>query len=197
VVDGQSPVQAAKLALRTRVAASRESRSVSDRSDQSLALAEHVLALPEVARATTVAAYVAMDSEPGTGTLLRGLLAEGKRVILPVLLPDRDLAWAPYRGDDELAPARWGILEPTGPRLGLDAIAGADLVLVPGLAVSPDGNRLGRGAGSFDRALARVRPEVLTCALLFDDEVDLPVPAEAHDRPVRAVATARGVTRFS
>ena len=71
-----------------------------------------------------------------------------------------------------------------GPRLGVDAVATADVVLVPGLAVSADGHRLGRGGGSYDRALARVPVGTFTCVLLYDGEVGLDVPVEPHDRTV-------------
>ncbi|WP_298757496.1 5-formyltetrahydrofolate cyclo-ligase, partial [uncultured Nocardioides sp.] len=159
-------------------------------------LARVVLESPQVRRAASVAAYVGVGSEPGTGPLLAGLLAAGKRVLLPVLLPDLDLDWAVHTGDAGLAPASRGLLEPTGPRLGVDAVATPDVVLVPGLAVSPTGLRLGRGGGSYDRALARVPVGTFTCVLLHDDEVGLDVPAAPHDRPVTAVATPSGVRRF-
>ena len=100
-----------------------------------------------------MAAYVAVGSEPGTAALLDALVAAGKRVVLPVLLPDGDLDWAAYAGDQDLVPARFGLLEPGGQRLGPDAVGTADVVLVPGLAVSARGERLGRGGGSYDRAL--------------------------------------------
>ena len=64
----------------------------------------------------------------------------------------------------------------------------ADVVLVPALAVDGRGSRLGRGGGSYDRALARVFGLVPTIALLYDDELLDHVPAEPHDRAVRAVA---------
>ena len=148
---------------------------------------------PEIRRAATVAAYVSIGSEPGTGLLLRDLAAAGKRVILPVLLPDGDLDWAAYAGDDSLAarPAR-------APRAGRPApgcrrVANADVVLVPGLAVSATGDRLGRGGGSYDRALGRVPVGTFTCVLLHDDEVGLDVPVEPHDRRVTAAATPSGI----
>ena len=59
-------------------------------------------------------------------------------------------------------------------------------MLVPGLAVAGDGMRLGRGGGSYDRALGRVPVGTFTCVLLYDDEVGLDVPVEPHDRPVAA-----------
>ena len=117
-------------------------------------------------------------------------------MILPVLLPDGDLDWAVYGGPADLAAARRGLLEPTGERLGADAIATADVVLVPGLAVAVDGMRLGRGGGSYDRALGRVPVGTFTCVLLYDDEVGLDVPVEPHDRPVTHVASPAGVVRL-
>jgi 5-formyltetrahydrofolate cyclo-ligase len=71
------------------------------------------------------------------------------------------------------------------------------VVLVPGLAVASDGMRLGRGGGSYDRALGRVPVGTFTCVLLYDGEVGIDVPREAHDRPVTAAATPRGIVRFS
>ena len=184
----------AKLALRDQLLTTRHRRSLTEMGEAGRAIAEHLLAHPEVRRAATVAAYVSLPGEPGTGVLLDALLDAGKRVILPVLLPDLDLDWGTYRGADHLSSAGRGLLEPDGDTLGVGAIATADVVLVPGLAVSPTGMRLGRGGGSYDRGLDRVPVGTFTCALLFDDEVGIAVPAEPHDRPVRAVATPTGVT---
>lgn len=77
------------------------------------------------------------------------------------------------------------------------AVASADVVLVPAVAVDRTGVRLGRGGGSYDRALARVGPAILTAALLYDGELVDSVPAEPHDQRVRAVVTpARGLVRL-
>lgn len=186
----------AKIALRDRLLTTRRRRTLVDRSEVAAALAGHLLDAPEVRRAATVAAYVSVGAEPGTGPLLSALVAAGKRVLLPLLMPDGDLDWAHYRGDDSLVSARRGLLEPSGPSLGVQAVATADVVLVPGLAVSLDGDRLGRGGGSYDRALARVPLGTFTCVLLHDDEVGLAVPTDAHDRPVRAAASPAGITRL-
>ncbi|KQY56795.1 MULTISPECIES: 5-formyltetrahydrofolate cyclo-ligase [unclassified Nocardioides] len=184
----------AKTALRDQVVTARNRLSLADVSAGGVALAEHLLAAPEVRRAASVAAYVSIGTEPGTGLLLDGLVSAGKRVILPVLAPDDDLDWAAY--DGSLEQARRGLLEPTGPRLGLDAIATPEVVLVPGLAVGRDGMRMGRGGGSYDRALARVPVGTFVCVLLYDDELRDQVPVEPHDRPVTAAATPSGIRRF-
>ncbi|MGZ4457283.1 MAG: 5-formyltetrahydrofolate cyclo-ligase [Nocardioides sp.] len=187
---------AAKVALRDQLLTARNRRSLLDVGAAARDLAAHLLATDEVRRAGTVAAYVALGTEPGTGPLLDALARSGKRVLLPVLLPDDDLDWATYRGHDSLVPARRGLLEPAGETHGPDAVAWADVVLVPGLAVDRDGLRLGRGGGSYDRALGRVPVGTFTCVLLYDGEVGLDVPAEPHDRPVRAAATPSGVVRL-
>jgi 5-formyltetrahydrofolate cyclo-ligase len=190
-------VVGAKTAMRDQLLTTRNRRSLLERSEAAREIALHLTAAPEVRRAATVAAYIAMGSEPGTAPLLHALVAAGKRVVLPVLLPDGDLDWAAYAGDQDLVPARFGLLEPVGRRLGPEAVATADVVLVPGLAASVRGERLGRGGGSYDRALGRVPVGTFTCVLLYDDEVGVEVPVEAHDRAVTAAAHPAGITRFA
>ncbi len=128
--------------------------------------------------------------------MLDGLVVAGKRVILPLLRPDNDLDWAVYAGPDSLQRAGRGLLEPSGPPLGLDAVATADAVIVPGLAADRTGMRLGRGGGSYDRALGRVPVGTFVCVVLNSEEVLGDVPAAPHDRRVTAAATERGVIRF-
>ena len=188
---------AAKLALRDQLLTARNRRPLLERSDAARAIARHLTAAAEVRRAATVAAYVAVGAEPGTAPLLHALLAAGKRVVLPVLLPDGDLDWATYAGDQDLASAPRGLLEPVSEPLGVTAVATADVVLVPGLAVSSRGERLGRGGGSYDRALGRVPVGTPTCVLLYDEEVGLEVPVEPHDRPVTAAVSPQGIRRFA
>lgn len=185
----------AKLALRDQLLAARRRIPVLELGAAARATAEHLLATEEVRRAATVAAYVSVSHEPGTGPLLDALAGSGRRVLLPVVLPGMDLDWAVYAGPDDLRRAR-GLLEPAGRRLGVEAVAGADVVLVPGLAVGRDGTRLGRGAGCYDRALARVPAGTFTCAVLHRGEVLDDVPAEPHDRPVDAAVTPDGLVRL-
>lgn len=187
---------ARKTAMRDRLVTARNRRSLWDVAQSARSIADHLLGTAEVRRAATVAAYVSVSNEPGTGPLLEQLLDLGRRVIVPVVLPDLDLDWAVYDGPTGLVRARRGLLEPEGPRLGLDAVATADVVLTPGQAVDRTGMRLGQGGGCYDRALGRVPVGTFTCTLLYDDELVDEVPAGPHDRPVTAVVTPSGVTRL-
>ena len=183
----------AKGALRDQVTAARRRRPLAEAAHDAQAIADHLLGWEAVRRAATVAAYVPFGREPGTGLLLDALVDAGKRVVLPVLLPDNDLDWAVYQGPARMGKAVRGLLEPVGARLGPEAISTADVVLVPGLAVSAAGLRLGRGGGSYDRALARVPVGTPVAVLLYDDEVGRDVPVAAHDRAVTHAATPSGV----
>ncbi|MFH8532981.1 5-formyltetrahydrofolate cyclo-ligase [Streptomyces tendae] len=192
-----------KRTLRRDFLAARNRLTPDDVREAAEALAGRALGLPEVAGAHAVAAYVSVGAEPGTLALLDALRARGVRVLLPALLPDNDLDWGEYAGEGSLARVRHGgrmeLFEPTGERLGPDAVTRADVVLLPGVAVDGRGLRLGRGGGSYDRVLARLaaagaRPALLV--LLYDREVVARVPAEPHDRPVDAVVTPSGVRRF-
>ena len=190
-------VAAEKAALRRRLLADRARLSPDQRAAAARALRDAVLELPQVQMAGTIAAYYSLSSEPDTHGLVYALWKRGGYVLLPLLRPDADLDWASYEGPDSLRPGPRGLAEPAEPPRGMDAVARADLVLVPALAVDRGGVRLGRGGGSYDRALARVAPGIPTIALLYDGELLDEVPADDHDQRVRLVARpSAGITRL-
>ncbi|MBG6093651.1 5-formyltetrahydrofolate cyclo-ligase [Actinomadura viridis] len=187
-----------KSALRAESLARRAAMDPRDRAAAARRLRDALLGVPELEMAGTVAAYVSVGTEPDTRGLLFALWKRGAYVLLPRLLPDGDLDWASYEGPDSLAPGPRGLLEPTEPPRGVEAVASADVVLAPALAVDRKGVRLGRGGGSYDRALARVGPAILTVGLLYDGELVGELPAEAHDRHVRAAVTpSEGFVRLA
>jgi 5-formyltetrahydrofolate cyclo-ligase len=186
-----------KAAARERLLAARRQLTPAERAGAGRDIRDAVLSLPETQMAGTVAAYYSIGSEPETHGLLFALWKRGTYVLLPVLLPDGDLDWASYEGPDSLRPGPRYLTEPAEPPRGAGAISSADLVLVPALAVDHSGVRLGRGGGSYDRALARVGTPVPTVALLYDSEFIRRVPSGAHDQRVRLIARpAAGITRL-
>lgn len=181
--------RAAKVALRNRLLTARKEMTEAVRRSAAASVQASTLALVRRRRPTLCAAYVPVGAEPGGSTLpdlLAGALPPGSRLILPVLLPSGDLDWAVY--DGELADGPRGLRQPPGVPLGVEVVGQAELILVPALAVDHRGHRLGRGGGSYDRALARAG-NALPVALLHDGELLDAVPAEAHDRGVRGVIT--------
>ena len=141
---------------------------------------------------TLPALFVPTPLEPDMSLAL-GLF---ERALLPVLL---DEAGAP------LGAPRWGLWEagralvtlgrppaqPDGEALGAESLKEADLIVVPALAASADGTRLGQGGGWYDRALTHRSPDVPVAAVIFDDEVLEAgiIPVEPHDVPIDAIVT--------
>jgi 5-formyltetrahydrofolate cyclo-ligase len=192
---GVPGVQQDKALLRARLLAARGALSTDERREAGRLIRDALLSLPQLQMAGTVAAYYSVGAEPDTRGLVYALWKRGTYVLLPLLLPDGDLDWASYEGPDSLVPGPRGLAEPGEPPRGPEVVARADVVLAPALAVDHAGNRLGRGGGSYDRALARVSPLIPVIALLYDAELLGHVPAEPHDMPVRAaVRPGPGIT---
>lgn len=196
-----------KPALRRALRARRATLAPEAVARASRALVAAVLAHPVWSVARSVAAYVGVAGEPDTRPLLEAALAQGRRLWLPrvidgaagqsVLVEISDLG--------RLAPAPFGLLEPR-PRPGERTLAAVtpdapiDLVLVPGLAFSPTGARIGFGAGHYDRLLApvahTVRPARMgLCFASFLEPLEGSIPTAPHDVPMHWIATEQGVLR--
>lgn len=146
--------------------------------------------------ARTVCAYVPVGTEPGSVEMLDRLRELCDVVLLPVARTDADgehpvLRWAEYV-PGELVAAALGVREPARASLDPAAVARADIVLVPALAVDRSGVRLGRGGGFYDRALALCAPGTPLVAVVRDDEVLDSLPAESHDVPMTHALTPAG-----
>lgn len=189
--DGLADAAALKAAQRRRVRAARAARTPDVLLHASAALTEAVLALPELDRCARVALTMATATEPPTDGILTALLARGTTVLAPCIEPAGRMGWVAVDASTDWTVNAHGIREPVGPRGPLDA----DLVLVPALAVTRDGRRLGQGGGYFDRALAD--SEAATVALVFDDEVLDDLPSEPHDRAVDVIVTPTRTLRVS
>jgi 5-formyltetrahydrofolate cyclo-ligase len=181
-------VKSAKAALRAAVLAGPDSPHPASAD----AVAASLLGLPEVAAARCVAAYASIGREIGTRPLLDALVERGVRVLLPVLRPDRGLDWGRYTSWDALTTGLQGTRQPAEVT---DELGSADVVIVPAVAVDERGRRLGRGGGSYDRALAARRVDVPAVAVVPDGGVVAEVPAEEHDEDVDVVVTPTRILR--
>jgi 5-formyltetrahydrofolate cyclo-ligase len=176
-----------KAAWRTRLLAARQALPPDRLAAAAIDLHEHLL--PRLTGVRQLAAYVPVGAEPGSLDLLDDLVALGTAVLLPVVQDAAELDWSAYTGRGELVVGARGTRQPTSRPLGASAVAGAEIVLVPALAADHRGTRLGRGAGYYDRALARITAGTAVVALLHDGELVPRLPNDPWDRPVTAVSS--------
>ncbi len=147
---------------------------------------------------STIACYLATKSEPDTLSLLEALYPDYDFLIprMDFISCQGDLDQPSWSSYDPILRyrGRYGIDEIDSPHLGVEAISRAHLIIVPALAVGPDGSRLGRGGGWYDRALVHRNPKSTIVALIGADEYR-PIASYPHDIPVDWVATQCGMSR--
>ena len=155
------------------------------RAEASRSITKQVLDLPEWRNAETVMAYVSMAEEPDTKELIRAALDEGKTLLLPRCVDRSTMVALPVSDPDTLEKGILGIPEPPAAE-GTEAPA-PDLILVPCMCATPNGIRLGHGAGYYDRFLARRKAE--TVCLCFRQLARKMVPAGPEDYRIGRVIT--------
>ncbi len=172
-----------KRALRAEVRARMPRPGSTEFASASAAAQERLAAFVLAKGARTIALYRALPSECGTAALAAALEAAGREVCYPAVIPgERALAFR--RGSGVFVAGALGIEESTGGPVALDQI---DLLVVPAIAVSPSGGRLGRGKGHYDATLSACQAS--TVALVFEAQLVPFVPLGEDDRPVDAICT--------
>ena len=170
---------ASKIALRRAI--------LSARPHSSHGLTEQLIAAAEAHR--VIASHCPTATEPDVSAFNDWVRETGRRLLLPMIVGSQ-LAWA-EPGELVLGPL--GILQPTGARAELSE---ATLIVLPALAVDRTGNRLGRGAGYYDRALEEATAAV-RAAVVFGPEILHDLPVEPHDVPVNLVISPEQTLTFS
>lgn len=179
---------ARKGALRRSVLAARADMTSGQLTAAGELIAARVLSLPVVATAGVVAGYLSIGTEVPTGPLISALHHRSTTIIAPLLRSDNSLAWAVLQPGAALDSGPKGLFEPAR-----DAerrpLADAAVVIVPGVCFDETGKRLGRGGGSYDRALHDLPATIVTIGLALDRDIVGAVPTDAHDQQVHIIVT--------
>ena len=164
------------------------------RAEKSRAIVAAVAAHPAFLAATTVALFAPIPTEPDVEPLWE---KAAHRFCYPRLTGDR-IEFAAVRHLADLAPAAWNplIREPLASAQPIIAPTDIDLILVPGLAFTRDGRRLGRGGGYYDRLLGLRHSHAIALGVCFDLQLVADLPCEPHDQRVDAVVTESGALPF-
>ena len=158
------------------------------------AIYRHVVSLPAYQTARTICAYVGMDCEINTKPLIERMLADGKRVGVPLCVGKGVMEMREIGGLDELQAGTWGILEPP-PEAPLLLPEEIDLGLIPCVSGNEAGQRLGYGGGFYDAYLAKAPfLRVLLCRKAM---MTAPIPVEPHDAAMDVVVSEDGAVYCS
>ena len=188
-------IKQAKAALRQQVLARRDAVDVATRNHNSKAITEKLRVLPAYRAAKTVAAYASFGSELDTGEFLAGILEDGKQLLLPWINRAQRVLELRQVIDlhADLVAGVWGIREPAE-RCPLASPATIEFMLVPGVAFTTDGARLGYGGGFYDRLLASFDRRIARVAAAFELQVVGQLPEGPHDQRVDMVVTEKFTT---
>ena len=146
-------------------------------------------------RGDVVSAYWPLRDELNIRKLLTALHAEGMICALPVVAGKaKPLVFRRWRPADALVSASFGLAEPSADAPTVDP----RVLLVPLLAVDAVGNRLGYGAGYYDRTLQalRARGPVVAVGIAFEAQRVSAVPVDGYDQKLDWLVTEQSVTRF-
>lgn len=184
-----------KKELRKKIIAARKDLAREVVEAKSAAIFKKIVSLEQYQKAEVIMTYLAINNEVETEPFILQALAEGKRIVIPVCQKETTtiLPAEVKNYPDDLEPRTWGILEPKPDRLYPIDPKEIDLIIIPGVAFDEQGNRLGYGAGYYDRFLPRLRADVLKIAPAYDLQIVPTVYKGEHDQPVDIVVTE---TRF-
>lgn len=155
---------------------------------------KRLLSMPEWREAKWVYPFVSCRTEIDTLSFLRIVLAEGRHAVAVPRVVGKKMEFVAISSMQELVPGKFGILEP---KAGKIVTAREGFLLMPGLAFDLEGNRVGYGAGFYDRYLEENECKGLFKAgYAFDFQVVDTIRREEHDRQVDAVVTDQRVIRL-
>lgn len=183
-----------KKATRQRILLLRDGLNRRQRERSSEVITAKLLSLAEFASASTVAAYMSFGSEFETDEFIQAVLASGKRLVLPRIVPGtRDMLFHVVSDPTQLVPGPWGIREPDAASCAVVPVSEVDLMLVPGVAFTRRCERLGYGGGFYDSVMKSMRPSVMKVAAAFGLQIVDELPVAAHDVAVDMVVTEDAV----
>lgn len=177
----------AKRELREKMRALRSGMGGERGEACSLCIFKRLKNMPEWEGVRRVFCYLSFGSEVRTDEILRWLLDGGKKVYVPVVCGDH-MRLADYRLGAPMRRGAFGIREPEQPVFYDGEV---DVALVPGLAFTEQGGRMGYGGGYYDRFLAGSR--ALTIALAYELQILRELPLESHDLSMQRIVTEQRV----
>ena len=183
-------IKESKSDIRKKVVNYLKNQKEEARFRKSLVILDKLIRLPEFKKAQTILFYASIDGEVDTFEIMKRAQTMGKAVALPMILKNEKVLYPKLIKDleNDLEMGPYHIPQPVEKTQSLP-LTELDLVLVPGLAFDKTNQRLGRGAGYYDRFLKLLPVKTPKIGLAFDFQIFDSLPFEENDFPVTSVIT--------
>lgn len=186
-----------KKLLREKVADLRKNQDTKMLEEKSIDITNKIIQLPVFEKAQAVMCYMDFRNEVMTKYIIKHCLEHGKSVLLPLVdVLDGVKCIVPYEITNlqrDVACGAFGILEPKRECTKPFAMHEIDFVIVPGVAFDICGNRMGYGAGMYDRFLGLLQPECAKAGIAFEFQIFDNVPVEPHDILLDVIITEQRI----
>lgn len=192
-----------KKSLRALLLAKRDSIAVEDKKAKDSAIRKRLFSLEYFKEAKTILFYASFRSEAETIKAIQNTLKLKKRVALPVVDTEhKQLKLYEVHDISELSTGYMGIPEPVAVRALNMSLNEIDIEIIPGIGFDLKGNRLGYGAGYYDKLLShkskrlsKTKGRITTIALAFEEQIAEKIPSEPHDIRVDLIVTDKRLIR--
>ncbi|MDP1759454.1 MAG: 5-formyltetrahydrofolate cyclo-ligase [Thermodesulfovibrionales bacterium] len=180
----------AKKTIRQEILHKRDAIPENIKKEKDAAIRQRIIRLPEFTDAKTILFYASFRGEVDTSEMIKISLSHGKQAVLPkVDKGNKRLKLYGIKDMNELAKGYMGILEPSVSEKRLTGLDDIGLIIIPGAAFDVSGNRLGYGAGFYDRLLAGMKNKIPVLAPAYEEQIVDAIHSEPHDVKVSKIVT--------
>jgi 5-formyltetrahydrofolate cyclo-ligase len=191
LATNSTSIAQAKNAIRQDIIQKREELGDLEKNEKSLAISKRLFGIDEFKKSKVVFCFLSTFFEVQTEKIIRESLRLGKQVLVPLLDPEGENLQASRipSMDIDFIIGKYGIKQPTLKRIDIVAFSNIDFVVVPGLAFDNIGNRIGYGAGFYDKFFKKISSGVTRVAVSYDFQLLNLVPHSDLDEPVHFLIT--------
>lgn len=160
--------------------------------DASFDVGKKICASPEFKNAEVVFAFMPMEDEVNIGGVILEAFMSGKKIAVPKIKDENGgMKFHWISASEDMSQGPFGIYEPASMiPINMECVPPNSLILVPGLAFTKDGKRLGRGKGFYDRFLAEYKDRFFKMGICFDFQIMDDIPVDENDVFVDKVISA-------
>lgn len=184
-----------KRELRRRILGKRALLDQSTHDDFSKKICNYLITLPEIQKSNTIFSFLSFRDEVNIDDFIEKVVEDGKQLYVPrTMMEEKQMVPYLFLGWESLVIGSYGIREPGSMCRFSGENIPFDVIVVPGVAFTMDGHRLGYGGGYYDRFFSQLENRPLLVGVCFNKQILSDIPVESHDYQVDYLVTEKGVS---